>query len=72
MNSCSCFKTNMGKNKDPDITFIGVTVDKLRVDEGGPLGGVDHLVDLLAPGRLPESEPDNVVPDLKVIPVYLK
>ena len=62
----------MGKSRDPDITFIGATVDKLRVNEGGPLGGVDHLVDLLAHGRLPESEPDNVVPDLKVIPVYLK
>ena len=44
----------MGKSSDPDITYIGATVDKLRVDEGGPLGGVEHLVDLLAPGRLPE------------------
>ena len=30
----------MGKSRDPDITSIGVTVDKLGVDEGG----VEHLV----------------------------
>ena len=51
----------MGKSRDPDITSIGATVDKLGVDEGGPLGGVERLVDLLAPGRLPEREPDYVV-----------
>ena len=36
------------------VTYIGATVDNLGVDEGGPLGCVEHLVDLLAPGRLPE------------------
>ena len=58
----------MGKDRDPDVTLFGATVDKLGVDEGGPLGGVVHLVDLLAPGRLTEREPDYVVPDLQVIP----
>ena len=57
---------------DPDITFIGATVDKLGFDEGGPLGGVEHLVDLLAPGRLPEREPDYVVHNLQVTPASLK
>ena len=59
--------TNMEKSRDHDITFIGATVDKLGVNEGGPLGDVELLVDLLAPGRLPEREPDYVVPDLQVI-----
>ena len=44
----------MGKIRDPDIIFIGATVNKHGVDEGGPLCDVEHLVDLLAPGRLPE------------------
>ena len=39
--------------------------------EGGHLGGVEHLVDLLAPRRLPESEPDYVVHDLQVTPASL-
>ena len=62
----------MGKIRDPDIIFIGATVNEHGVDEGGPLSGVEHLVDLMAPGRHPESKPDYVVHDLQVTPAFLK